>query len=73
MFIISKKNYGNHGIIGNFTANAQYREEEKRAMQQIMQSSWMKPFVIGVANRYAFYGKEKAMDKRKSLWGHLIT
>jgi hypothetical protein len=59
MFIISKKNYGNHGIIGNFTANTQYRKEEKRAMQKIMQSSRMKPFVIGVANRYALFMERK--------------
>ena len=34
-------------------------KEEKKAMQQIMQSSRMKPFVIGVANRYALFMERK--------------
>jgi hypothetical protein len=48
-------------------------KEEKKAMQQIMQSSRIKPNVIGVANRYAlFVEKKKTVDKRKSLQGNLI-
>ena len=50
-------------------------KEEKKAMQQIMQSSRMMPIVIGVANRYAFFMERKSNGQMKEPLGsshHLI-
>jgi hypothetical protein len=48
-------------------------KEEKRAMQQIMQSSRMKPFVIGVANRNALFMEKKKQWTKERASGDISS